>query len=163
MLVLLLSCADLTGFRFTGPAALELVGHCDRREDAVPLYRDDDGDGYGIAEQSTLGCLPADGWTDTTGDCDDTDPGVHADQPELCNGIDDDCDFAVDEAPEVLWCADRDEDGYGTIEDGVHACDQPSHYVSDCSDCDDFDVATHPGAEEVPGDGIDQDCDGVTD
>lgn len=34
-------------------------------------------------------------------------------------------------------------------------------YTSDEGDCDEADPAIHPGAEEVPGDGIDSNCDGV--
>ncbi|MBW2991576.1 hypothetical protein KY348_07815 [Candidatus Woesearchaeota archaeon] len=41
---------------------------------------DDDGDGY---------CAPE--------DCDDTNPSVHPGAPEVCNGLDDDCDGEVDE------------------------------------------------------------------
>ncbi|MEK7705370.1 MAG: putative metal-binding motif-containing protein, partial [Myxococcota bacterium] len=40
--------------------------------------------------------------------------------------------------------ADADRDGYSTV-----------------ADCDDTDAALHPGATEVCGDGVDQDCDGA--
>jgi len=68
---------------------------------------------------------------------------------ELCNdGIDNDCDGTVDNG------ADFDGDGYG-------AC-------SDCceiaSDCNGFDPATiYPGAYEMQGDGVDNNCNGEID
>jgi len=90
---------------------------------AIGMGADEDGDGW-----------PVDG-----GDCDDTDPEVHPEADELCNGHDDDCDGAVPE---------DEVDGDG---DGVMVCD---------NDCDDEDPAVHPGADEGC-DGIDTDCDGV--
>jgi glucose/arabinose dehydrogenase len=42
---------------------------------------DDDGDGYSVA----------------AGDCNDADPEVYPGAPEICNGVDDDCDDSVDE------------------------------------------------------------------
>lgn len=60
---------------------------------------------------------------------------------EICNGVDDDGDGLVDgDDPDV---PDFDHDGYNV-----------------CLDCDDADPSVNPGAQELIGDEIDQDCDG---
>ncbi|MEZ4318640.1 MAG: MopE-related protein [Myxococcota bacterium] len=95
-------------------------------------------------------------------DCDDTDAATHRDAPEVPNdGIDQDCDGA-DWRP--LSCfADRDFDGVGTtdtvLSDDDDCTDAGESELS--TDCDDASVSTWPGAPELPGDGVDQDCDGV--
>jgi len=42
------------------------------------------------------------------------------------------------------------------------ACVQPVGYVSNSSDCDDTRATVHPGGSEVCN-GLDDDCDGLTD
>ena len=71
-------------------------------------------------------------------DCDDLDPDHSPATPELCNGLDDDCDGEAD-APG----GELDGDG-----DGHRACEE----------CDDNDPEVHPGAVERCN-GLDDDCD----
>ncbi len=65
-------------------------------------------------------------------------------------------------------CSDqfwRDADGdlYGDDADTVQACEAPDGYVAAGEvDCDDGDGTVHPGAEELCGDGLDNDCDPQT-
>ncbi len=141
VLMLLLACADLAALRLGAPEPVELVGSCAVPSDAIVVYRDEDGDGFGDAAQLRRGCLPAAGWSDADGDCDDADAARNPGQPEQCNDIDDDCDLTVDEAPDRLWCADVDMDGWGDPEDGIRACEQPLGYVDDCTDRDDRNAA----------------------
>jgi len=104
---------------------------------------DDDCDGQ-IDEDFDDWDLDGDGFSAQAGDCDDNNPGVHPGAEEHSNGVDDDCDGIIDNhTPEY------DDDG-----DGFNEYD---------GDCDDYDPSAYPGATEVPGDGVDNDCNGAID
>ena len=114
---------------------------------------DDDRDGA-----ADMGCA---GGTD----CDDRDPFAHAGMPELCDGVDNDCDGAVDEDPseDLRWYRDADGDGIGEAAGGFSGCARPpAGFVLADGDCADDDPERGPGRSERC-DGVDQDCDGRID
>ena len=137
----------------------------DSAVDALTWYADSDGDSYGDAASTTLACDQPIGFGTDATDCDDTDSAVYPGATELCNSIDDNCDGTVDEASAVdalTWYADSDGDGFGDSASTTLACDQPTGFGTDATDCDDTDSAVHPGATELCN-SIDDDCDGTTD
>ena len=163
-------CDDTTADAHPGHEELcdELDNDCDGIVDedvSTTYYADTDGDGYGDSSTTTEACGLPTGYSDNAQDCDDTNADINPGQPELCNGVDDDCDGFVDEddaTDSLTWYADADGDGYGDPYDVIESCAQPSGYVSDNTDCDDTTALANPGATEFC-DGIDNDCDGYTD
>jgi hypothetical protein len=140
----------------------------DNAIDASLWYVDTDADGHGAAsDPGTLSCTAPTGTVASNDDCDDGDDDIHPGASEVCNGADDDCDGAVDDnaVDASLWYVDADADGFGSSSDaGVLSCNNPSTpsvvRVLSNTDCNDASSAIHPGATEITGDDVDQDCDG---
>ncbi len=115
-------------------------------------YADLDGGSYSLDQEAMLTVGRCDGSVDRDGDgtpcdqdCDDLDPGrshvdLDGDGVTSCLG---DCD---DLDPEV-GPVDQDMDGFSGCQ----------------GDCDDLAPGVHPGAAGSCGNGVDEDCDGLTD
>ena len=98
-------------------------------------------------------------------DCDDNDPMINPAIAETCDKLDNNCDGEIDEGlPQNTYYLDEDGDGFGDA--GIQLLDcadtPPAGYVVDATDCNDGDAMINPGNVEIC-DGIDNDCNGLTD
>ena len=129
----------------------------------VTYYRDVDLDTYGnpgISQTSSTG--PPAGYVLNNTDCNDNDFNVNPGVVDICNGLDDNCNSLIDEGSTNTYYRDFDADGYGMASSGTTvACSAPSGYVSNNTDCNDGNASMYPGATEIIGDGIDQNCNGM--
>ncbi|HHO53622.1 MAG TPA: hypothetical protein ENK18_22810 [Deltaproteobacteria bacterium] len=132
-------------------------------EEKILAWPDGDGDGFGAGigeEVCALGASQA----PVGGDCDDGDRAIFPGGPEVCNGIDDDCNGLIDDGLNTaVYHPDADGDGFGATAPGERLCEPRAGWIQDNSDCDDSNPLINPSAAEVCNDGIDDDCDGLTD
>lgn len=82
--------------------------------------------------------------------------------PEICNGIDDNCNGIIDEGVLNTYYRDADGDTYGNAAVFVTACSQPVGYVANNTDCNDVNNLINPGRTELCN-GVDDNCNSATD
>src|SRR5688572_4354193 len=106
---------------------------CDDTDEEVGRARswiaDADGDGYVEPSRRFTACEEPPGVVLDDGtcvrngnsyercarDCDDADPTVHPGADEVCDGLDQDCDYVADDGlPQNAWGVDADGDGFGS-------------------------------------------------
>lgn len=110
-----------------------------------------------------------DSLTDGGDDCDDYNDAVYPGATEVCDGVDNNCNDAFDDADPTLdtstyltWYFDDDSDGYGNDLVTQLACDAGVGWAIYSGDCDDTNNTINPGAGETNCDGIDNDCQEAT-
>ncbi|MGA1864482.1 MAG: right-handed parallel beta-helix repeat-containing protein, partial [bacterium] len=137
----------------------------------MTYYRDADGDGYGVDEDTKSLCSPdPNGIYDVTrgGDCNDDDPKINPGAGEICDEIDNNCDDIVDPPGSegcIDYYRDADRDSCGIDEDTKCLCspDTDNFYTAtQGGDCNDNDDSIKPGAGEIC-DEIDNNCDDIID
>ena len=136
--------------RVDGTTNLPFTGVALSTPDA--MYPDADGDGYGGPTGQSLCPAPV-GSVATSGDCDDGKATTWPGAPELCDGVDNDCDGATDEDWPV---GDACTAGVGACaRTGTIVC-RPDALGAVCS-------ATAGVPVDEACDGVDNDCDGDVD
>lgn len=134
--------------------------------DCSLYFKDTDADGYGnVTVSSKCLCGGIDGYAASGGDCDDNNNAVHPSATEICNGMDDNCDDAVDPLNTsdcTTYYLDGDSDGYGSKFAQCTCAATGGYTALNPDDCDDNQGTVNPKANEFC-DGMDNDCDSLTD
>ena len=150
--------------------AIFIIGPACTGDPTYRWYPDMDGDGYANTSATPIEAYLADqpvGYIrGALADCDDTNADVYPGATEVAdNLIDEDCNGKIS----ITFYADKDEDGFGNpnspvvIEIDDYTNDAPNGYSWYAGDCDDNNFDINPLVNEIPENGIDDNCDGEVD
>lgn len=191
-------CNDMSPAAYPGAPELcdDLDNDCDSQVDEQGsggcnfFFADNDSDGWGVSGDMLCLCGPVGTYSATKGgDCDDGSPFVLPGSEEKCDGLDNNCNFLVDEGfadvdgDGIADCLDLDDDN-DNVPDGVDNCpgltnpdqldndfdqigdlcddDDDNDGVNDIIDCAKFDATVYPGASEICNE-KDDNCNGLVD
>jgi len=140
--------------------------NCDGQIDEgvlLTFYRDQDGDGYGNANNPTQACLQPGGYVQNPFDCNDNNALIYPGAPLNCNnGQDNDCSGNIE-----TW-AYTDQDGDRYAPNSTSSCVDVVLFPGQITagqelgynDCNDNNASIYPGAPLNCSNGQDNDCSG---
>ena len=96
-------------------------------------------------------------------DCNDNNAAVNPGATEVCNGVDDDCDSAIDEGVLNTYWLDADNDTYGDLANPLQTCagSPPPGFRANSTDCNDSNAGINPGALDTNCNAVDENCSGL--
>ncbi|MBK9455349.1 MAG: putative metal-binding motif-containing protein [Bacteroidetes bacterium] len=117
---------------------------------SATYYADVDEDGYGDLSQDSIACNLPIGYVTDSSDCNDLNAEINPASIEICNDIDDNCNFDIDEGLIIYTLyVDADSDNFGDADLFINSClELIAGYVSDSTDCDDLNILVNPSAIE---------------
>jgi hypothetical protein len=150
-----------------GGFSVYLGGNSGARANIVIRYRladeycrDNDGDGYGNGGQRRYLPGATAGWSLNCNDCNDGNGSIYPGAPEVCDYQDSNCNGTDTDEARTLYYYDFDNDGWG-VGSPQSLCAPSGYYRARfVTDCNDNNNTIYPGASEVIGDNIDQNCNG---
>ena len=141
-----------------GPVSIVGGGDCDDNDpSSIPnsnWYADQDLDGFGDPNNSTMSCVIPSGFVQNALDCNDQNDQVYFGAPERCDGLDNACAGALG-AEEI----DSDGDNFVSCTIDANGWEGELSIIGG-GDCDDTVGSIYPNAAEILNDGADQNCDG---
>lgn len=146
------------------PDAIELADErdndCDGSidEGGNTWFRDVDGDGFGVSDDTIEALARVAGYVRKDGDCDDSNSSIYPNAEETLDSADNDCDGSIDEGfTERNFYRDVDGDGFGDRNDSVFDFSAPEGYSTLAGDnCMDV---SNPSQSDTDRDGIGDACD----